>query len=185
VKYIAVLTTVSLFILSHTSWLSGQTSETCSAATLPSATRELLNSKFPLWRAKQISDLGADDQQLWAKAHPKDCPGIAVGHFESSDQVAYAVLLVPKTKSSGGYKIVVLNARQSGSDYSLKILDQEQGPDSDGLVISVAAPGQYSDFDNMNLAKLRVDGIYVEWIEKAAILYYWSSGRYRTLQVSD
>jgi hypothetical protein len=40
-------------------------------------------------------------------------------------------------------------------------------------------------FENTKLAKLRVDGIYVEWIEKAAILYDWSSGRYHKLQVSD
>lgn len=182
---IAVLTTVSLFILTCTSSLSGQTSRICSATTLPTAAGELLKAKFPLWRAKQISDLEGDDRQLWLKAHPKDCPSIAAGHFESSDQLAYAVLLVPKAKSSGGYKIVVLSTPQSGNDYSLKVLDQEQGPGSDGLVISTAAPGRYSDFENTKSAKLRLDSIYVEWIEKGAILYYWSAGRYRKLQVSD
>lgn len=182
---IAVLTTVSLFILTYTSSLYGQTSRICSATTLPTAAGELVKAKFPLWRAKQISDLGADDQQLWAKAHPKDCPGIASGHFESSDELAYAVLLVPKAKSKGGYKIVVLSSPQSGSGYASKLLDQEQGQGSDGLVISAAAPGRYSDFENTKSAKLKLDSIYVEWIEKAAILYYWSAGRYHKLQTSD
>jgi hypothetical protein len=129
--------------------------------------------------------LEGDDRQLWLKAHPTDCPGIAVGHFESPDQLAYAVLLVPKTKSAGGYKIVVISSPQSGSAYASKLLDQEQGQGSDGLVVSVAAPGQYSDFENTKSAKLRLDSIYVEWIEKAAILYYWSAGRYHKLQTSD
>jgi hypothetical protein len=141
--------------------------------------------KFPLWRAKQISDLDAYDRQLWLKAHPKKCPGIAIGHFDDPDQFAYAVLLVPTTKSSDGYKIVVLSASGSGNAYSSKILDQEQGQGSDGLVISVAAPGQYSDFEDTKVTKVRVDGIYAEWIEKGAILYYWSAGRYHKLQVSD
>jgi hypothetical protein len=79
----------------------------------------------------------------------------------------------------------VLSASGSGNAYSSKILDQEQGQGSDGLVISVAAPGQYSDFEDTKVTKVKVDGIYAEWIEKGAILYYWSAGRYQKLQVSD
>ena len=94
-------------------------------------------------------------------------------------------MLVPKAKSSSGYKIVVLSAFAPGNTYSSKILEQGQGEGSNGLVISVAAPGQYSDFENTEMAKLKVDGIYVQWIEKPAILYYWSSGQYHKLQTED
>ena len=163
------------------SYSSAQTKEICSLTRLPNAASELLKTEFPLWRAKQISDLEAYDRQLWIEEHPKECPGIAIGYFEGSEQLAYAVLLIPKKESIRGYKIVVLN--ELGSAFSAKVL--EQGQSSEGLVISVAAPGQYSDFENTEAANLKADGIYVQWIEKAALLYYWSGGRYHKLQTSD
>src|SRR5579864_1819658 len=166
-RQIVLFTIVNLFMLSYA---SAQTTEICSLTRLPSAASELLKTKFPLWRAKQISDLDGYDRQLWLETHAKECPGIAVGHFESSENLSYAVLLVPKKESTGGYEIVVLS--ESGSVYSAKILDQAQGQGSDGMVISQARPGQYSDFENATQAKITLDGIYVEWIEKGAILYY-------------
>jgi len=33
--------------------------------------------------------------------------------------------------------------------------------------------------------KLTLDSVYVEWIEKGALIYYWSESRYRKLAVSD
>jgi len=45
-----------------------------------------LNAKFSEWRPKQVSDADADDQQLWLTAvRGKECPGIAVGHFETAE----------------------------------------------------------------------------------------------------
>jgi hypothetical protein len=177
---IVLLTIASLSMLSYS---SAQTAEICSVSRLASAARKLLKTKFPLWQPKQISDLQEYDRQLWIKAHAKECPGIAIGHFESPTKLAYALLLVPERKSTGGYKIVVLN--ETDSVYSETTLDQESGQGSDGMVISTAAPGQYSDFENTEQTKIKRDGIYVEWIEKAAVLYYWSAGRYRKLQTSD
>jgi hypothetical protein len=173
-----LLTIVNLSTLSHS---SAQTTEICSVTRLPTAASELLRTKFPLWRAKQISDLEAYDRQFWTEEHPKECPGIAIGHFEGSEHLAYAMLLVPKNESTGGYKIVVLS--ELGSAFSAKLL--EQGQSAQGLVISVAAPGQYADFEDTKQAKLTVDAIYVQWIEKAALLYYSSGGRYHQLQTSD
>ena len=181
-RQIVLLTLISLFLVSYA---FAQTPDVCSTTRLPAAASELLKTKFPLWRAKQISDLEGHDRQLWLETHAKECPGIAIGHFESSEDLSYAALLVPKEKTSSGYKIVVLSASGPGNAYTSKILEQGQGQGSDGLVISAAAPGQYSDFENTEMAKLKVDGIYVQWIEKAAILYYWSSGQYHKLQTED
>jgi hypothetical protein len=68
----------------------------------------LVNKKFPGWRVKATSDLEAYDKELWVKEHPKECPGIAVGHFEDPNQVAYGILLVPNSAAAVGYKLVVL-----------------------------------------------------------------------------
>ena len=54
-----------------------------------------------------------------------------------------------------------------------------------GLAISTAEPGKYSDWENKRSVRLKLDGIYEEWLEKGALLYYWSMSNYHKLQVSD
>jgi len=118
-------------------------------------------------------------------ANQKECPGIAVGHFENAEGFSYAILLVPKSEPRGGYKIVVFTKGSTGAAYGWKLLDQAKGQTYSGLVISKAPPGKYSDFENRKTVEIKLDGVYVEWMEKGARLYYWSGGRYRKLQVSD
>ena len=131
-----------------------------------------------------MSDLGADDKHLWVRAHPKECPGIAIGHFEKPDRLAYAVLLVPKSELNDGYKIIVLSKLATGDAYAVRLLDQADGQSS-GLVISKAPRGSYSAFENTTSVRLKLDAVNVEWIEKAGVLYYWSGGKYRNIQTSD
>jgi hypothetical protein len=163
--------------------LTAQVADGCDEMKLPDAVSHVLKEKFPSWRPKQISDLDTDDQQLWKKAHDKQCPGIAEGHFERLGQTAYAVLLVPDAKPTSGYKLVVLT--KSGSGYAARVLDQADGQTYSGLVISSAAPGKFSDFENTKSVQLKLDSIYLEWIEKGAQLFYWAGTRYHKLQVSD
>lgn len=182
------LTKLAFFaaMLIAVSWvlpLMAQAADASTATKLPDAARQVLKEKFPSWRPKEISDLGADDQELWKKAHSNQCPGIAAGHFERMGQTAYALLLVPDTKPTSGYKLVVLT--ESGNGYAVRVLDHAESETYSGLVISSAAPGKYSDFENMKSVQLRLDGIYLEWIEKGAQLFYWSGDRYHKLQVSD
>ena len=165
---------------------SGQGKDACRISSLPSGSRVLLDRQYGDWRPKRVSDLGPDDKQLWLKAHPKDCPGIAIGHFEKPDQLAYAVLLVPKLQSSHGYRIVVLSKVATDDSYAAKVLDQGDTQDSDsGMVISATPRGSYSDFERTKSVQVKLDAVNVEWIEKGAVLYYWAHGKYRTLQTSD
>lgn len=175
---------VSLLTLISTLSSAAQTFKPCHEVSLPTLVNKVLNRKFPLWRPKQVSDMDADHQQLWLKAHEKECPGIAVGHFESADRLAYAVLLVPRSEPSGGYKLVVFSKGPNGDTYTWKLLDRADGQTYSGLVISKAAPGKYSEYERTRSIQTKLDGVYVEWIEKGAQLYYWSGGRYRKLQVS-
>jgi len=182
---VALLTLVNLIALIPGSLLAEQTSASCSENTLPAPLSALLKSRFAAWRPKQISDLDSYDQQLWRKAHPKQCPGIAVGHFERVDQIAYAILLVPKEKSAGGYKIVVFDPSPSGDGYTSKLLDHAVSEAAPQLVIATVPPGKHSDFEDAKSITTRQDSVLVDWIEGAAVLYYWSGGRYRTLQAAD
>jgi hypothetical protein len=164
----------------------GQLKNSCRASSLPSGAKALLDGKYADWRPKDVSDLGPDDKELWLKANPKDCPGIAIGHFEEPDRVSYAVLLVPKSELKHAYKIIVLRELPTGNGYAARLLDQADGEySSSGLVISRVPPGKYSDFEGTASVSVKVDAVNVEWIEKAAVLYYWANGKYHTIQISD
>jgi hypothetical protein len=157
----------------------------CNDSVLPASAHRLLNLEFPEWRPKHVSDMNPYDQQLWLTAeHSKDCPGIVSGHFETADELSYALLLVPKSNPSEGHKIVVLSKGAPKSAYTWKLLLHGDGTSS-GLVISKAAPGKYSDWENKKSIQLKMDGILVEWLEKAGVLYFWSKGQYHELTVSD
>jgi hypothetical protein len=163
-----------------------QGSSPCDAAALPAAISELLKGKFADWRPKQLSDMEADDQQLWLKGpNGKACPGITIGHFESAKELSYALLLVPKSEPTGGYKVIVFSKGPTGDVYTWKLLDHADGETYSGLVISKADPGKYSDFEGTKSIQTKLDGVYLEWMEKGAVLYYWSAGRYDRLRVSD
>ncbi len=177
---------VSVVILVLLPISSGQVRNSCRTESLPSPVQQLLESKYGNWRPKNVSDLGADDKQLWVKAHPKDCPGIAIGHFEEPDSLAYALLLVPKSELNKGYKIIAVSKLATGDTYAVRLLEANaQADSSSGLVISKAPSGSYSDFEDTGSVQLKLDAVNVEWIEKAAVLYYWSHGEYHTIQTSD
>ena len=161
-----------------------QNSNPCAESKLPRQIVKLIETKFSGWRPRQFSDLGSDDQQLWIKAHGNDCPGTAVGHFEGEDRLSYAVLLVPESDPATGYKLLVFNRTPSGDTYAWKLLDRANAAYS-GLVIETAPPGKYSDYEDARISvTTKLDGFYEEWIEKGALLYYWSGGRYKTVRVS-
>jgi len=158
----------------------------CDDSALPASVRDLLKAQFPEWRPKQVSDMDADDQQLWLTAvHGKECPGIAVGHFETADEFSYAILLVPKSNPGGGHKVVVVSKGAPKSAYTWKLLDHAEGQTYSGLVICKAPPGKYSDWENTKSIRLKLDGIQVEWMEKGSVVYFWSEGRYHKIQTTD
>ena len=69
------------------------------------------------------------DQQLWlTAAQGEKCPGIVAGHFELGDQTSYAVLLVPKSKPTEGYKSSVLTKSVASEDYVWKVIDHAVDP---------------------------------------------------------
>jgi hypothetical protein len=183
---LAFIGLVSVFSLAARQMSAGQQSAPCDATAVPPQVSSALKSKFADWRPKQLSDMEADDQQLWLKGpNAKECPGITIGHFENAKDFSYAVLLVPKAEPTGGYKIVVFSKRATSDAYAWKLLDHADGETYSGLVISKAEPGKYSDFERSKSIQTKLDGVYVEWMEKGAVLYYWSAGRYQRLQVSD
>ncbi len=152
---------------------------------LPSDAKVLIEKRFPDWRPKVLSDLSGYDIKLWLEIHPKECPGIVVGHFEQQEHAAYAVLLIPKSGHTASYKIIVLS--ETSDEYAVRLLDHAEGNtySDSGLVISKEPPGTHSEFDDAKSVRLKLDGLNVEWLEKGSVLYYWSHGRYRSVQTGD
>ena len=70
---------------------------------------------------------------------------------------------------------------------AVRMLDHAEGhPDSDwGLIISKEPHETYSDFGNTKTVRLKLDGVNVEHLEKSSVLYYWSQGKYRSIETSD
>jgi hypothetical protein len=158
----------------------------CDSSALPASAQKLLSAKFSEWRPKLVSDMDTDDQQLWMTAtHGKECPGIVTGHFETADELSYAILLVPKSNPNAGYRVGVLTKGTPNNDYAWKLIDHAETQADPGLVISKAPSGKYSDWDGNKSVRLKLDGIQVEWMEKGAVLYFWSAGQYHRIRVSD
>jgi hypothetical protein len=152
---------------------------------LPSDTKAVVEQQFPDWRPKVLSDLSGYDKKLWLEIHPKECPGIAVGHFEQPGRIAYAVFLIPKSGHTASYKIIVLS--KATNEYAVRLLDHGEGStySDSGLVISKEQHGTYSEFGDTKTVRLKLDGVNVEWLEKSSVLYYWSHGKYRSIQTGD
>jgi len=186
---LALLALVATSLLSTTPRapvVAAQESPKSGKAALAVPVDTLLKAKFPQWRPKQLSDMGADDQQLWLNGpNGKESPGIAIGHFEFPDEFSYAVLLVRKSDPSGGYKVLVFSKGPTKDAFTWKLLDHAEAQTCSCLVISKTEPGKYPDWENKKSVQLKLDGIQVEWLEKGAQLYYWSESGYRRLQVSD
>ena len=106
----ALLLLVSgVIVLMSVGGMRAQSSNPCAETNLPNPVLDMIRTKFSGWRPKNVADLDAEDRELWLKPHLNDCPGIAVGHFESPDRLTHALLLVPQSNLSGGYKLVVFS----------------------------------------------------------------------------
>jgi|HubBroStandDraft_5_1064220.scaffolds.fasta_scaffold178624_1 hypothetical protein len=165
---------------------AAQSSSPCDEAALPTPVTALLKEKFPEWRPKQVSDIDADNRQLWLEGPDAEaCPGVAIGHFENATSLSYAFLLVLHSNPNGGHKLVIVNKELNRDSYVSTILDHAEGRTFSGLVISKAEPGKYKDWEGKKYVQIRTDALYVEWIGKGAQLYYWLTDRFHKLQVSD
>lgn len=180
---LATTPSILLFCLFVSAQISAQAPNPCEKA-LPPAVQSYMEHQFPEWRPKVLSDLEGYDRQLWQETHKKECPGIAVGHFENAEHLSYALLLVSRSTAKSGYKFVVITSAPENT-YRSEILDHNDAADASGMVISKAPPGKYSDFEQTKTVQLKLDSISLDWLEKSSVLYYWSEGHFLTIDTSD
>lgn len=161
----------------------------CHLSVLPKEIQAKLQKDYPDWQPERIENLYEDDRQLWTNTHPHDCPGIAIGHFESKTDVSYALLLVSKPgQKRPGLRIVVFSRTGAFSPYVSHLISKyDSGTFYEGSdqVIATASAGHYEEAMGPKKIEIDLDGIWYEVMEKGAILYYWKNGRYHQLVTSD
>ena len=123
---------VSVLSLTAGQMTAAQGSALCDAKAVPAQVSEALKSKFADCRPKQLSDMEADDQQLWLEGpNGKACPGITIGHFESAKE-----LLEEGQAFEAG---VVSGVENAGNADETEVTTHEVPQDD--------VPGEYNDKD--------------------------------------
>jgi hypothetical protein len=181
---------VFLLALTAVSSATAQAADPCDISFLPSEIQVKLEKNYPDWQPEKLENLDTEDRPYWTEAHPNDCPGVAVGHFESKDELSYALLLVSKPdRKRPGLRIIVYSRSAPSAPYIGRlIIKWDTGvllsQDSDQVIATVPA-GHYEEAIGPKKIDTTLDGILYESMGKGAILYHWKNGRYHELVTSE
>jgi hypothetical protein len=161
----------------------------CDVSILPKEIQTTLNRTYADWQPEKFENLYEDDRHFWTEAHPDDCPGIAIGHFESKTELSYALLLISKPdRKRPGLRILVFSHPAPTAPYVAHVISKwDTGTFHDGSdqVIATVPPGRYEEVMGPKKVQSDLDSISYEVMEKGSILYYWKNGRYHELTTSD
>jgi hypothetical protein len=159
----------------------------CKVESLPSDIQNRLKSDFGSWKIQEPADLSPRAHRRWESEQPLECPGIAVGHFESAKTRSYAILLVPVAHSNGGYRFLVFNERAGQPTYEARLLDKLDQNGAANYFIRRTPISKF--FDEPSRKKFQahtVDGILLvdsAEDEYEVEVYFWSGGRYRNAPI--
>ena len=164
----------------------------CDPSALPQELQAKLAKEYPDWQPQSLESLDKFSRAYWIKAHPKECPGIAIGHFESKTELSYALFLVSRLgRKQQGASIVVFSRTQSSSAFVPHVVRKWDTGNSfafPDLVVSKVPPGEYEGYaesDEAPMVSIHLDGLLYEAIGKASNLYYWKDGGYQGIPISD
>jgi hypothetical protein len=150
---------------------------------LPQEAQAELQKEFPSLYPERVSDLSTEYQQAWGKQHPQECPGIAVGHFQTASKLSYAVLLVGSKGGLSGSRLMVFSQGAGGAWKATKL--SEEGVAYHYEAVYKRPPGKYTGAKKTTSVRLALDGVQMEAFDSGATLYYWSNGRFHSLVTSE
>jgi hypothetical protein len=143
---------------------------------LPSEAQTVLENQFPRLYPEKVSDLSAEYRKAWLKDHPQDCPGIAVGHFQSPTKTSYAVLLIGSKGGLSGSKLVLLNQGASGAWKATKIAEEEMSYYYEAVSKLPGSKGRHTG---------ALDRIQLKQFDAGSTVYYWRGGRFHGIAMKD
>lgn len=163
--------------------LGQESADPCSNE-LPEQVQTLLRERFGQWKIETKADLSDDHKIMWEKTHALDCPGLAAGHFRSTNTLSFAILLISKNPQVVGYRVLVADSDPQNK-YHLKLLVQSAQPIPSDVVVYRTPPGKYFQPEGTGDISIDLDGIIFESMESGAFLYYWKAGQYRRALISE
>jgi len=189
-KYLLAARCAPVFVLLTMAFsVTSRAADPCDASALPQEIQTKLDRNYPDWQPEKLENLDEEDRKLWTNAHPNDCPGIAIGHFESKNELSYALLLVSKPdRKRPGLRILVFSRPGPSAPCVVHLIGKwDTGTFYEGSdqVIATVSAGHYEEAIGPKRIQTDLDGIWYEVMEKDAILYYWKNGRYHELVTSD
>ena len=95
----------------------------CTLESLPAELQVRLKTGYSSWKIQDSSSLSAKAKARWHSQRPLECPGVAVGQFKT-DQISYAVLLVPIEKPDAAYRLVIFTLSGDTAPGSVETADQ-------------------------------------------------------------
>jgi hypothetical protein len=156
---------------------------TCELGALPSDIQTRLKSDFGSWKIQQLADLSQRARERWKSEVPSQCPGIAIGYFESAKTLSYAILLVPAGHADVGYRLVVLSQKAGHRAYETTVVGKLDQNGAANYFIHTTPISKFFDEPSRNKFQARgVDGILLvdsAENEYGVEVYFWSGGRYR------
>ncbi len=112
-----------------------------------------------------------------------DCPGVAVGSFESNDTTSYALVLVPIGNPDSAYRFVVFTPGSSASANEFRVVEQwDKAGASNYFVHKIRISRAFSSEWVRKLHAKARDGIlFVDAAdtEYEADVYFWTGNQYQ------
>lgn len=155
----------------------------CKVGPMPPDIQKRLKEEFGSWKVQEPTDLSARARERWKSEKPLECPGLAVGQFESAKMPCYAVLLVPVGHSDGGYRFLIFSRKASQSSYEMTVVDQLDETGAANFFIHKVRISKF--YDERSRRKFNVQGsegiLLVDAAEKEyeVDVYFWTNGRYQ------
>jgi hypothetical protein len=154
----------------------------CDGTGLPLGVQQVIQQRFPGWGIVTIKDLDPDSQKIWLEAHPKECPGFAVGNLDGSGATSCAVSLWQHRDAARFGMLLILTKEKAAYKLHIVAKAEKVGTLS---VVSTLPPGNYSSADGTSHVRANFPVILYEALEVGALIYYWDNGRYNSLLTSE
>jgi hypothetical protein len=175
----AILFLVCSLLSAHVS--VAQSPKQAGMCSLPAQAEVALLTKFPDWKIPRLSDLSEHDRKLWSAKRPGLCPGIAKGHYFPSGNPAYAVTLYQQNAKTL-QTLIVLKPKEAS--YELIELTKP-AVSSRIMVVFRLKPATFENIEMGEKTKSAWDAIAYEDIAAGMLVYTWSDGKFKEIQVSE
>jgi hypothetical protein len=155
----------------------------CKPGSLPPDIQSRLKEEYGSWKIQEPADLSKRAHERWESEKPLECPGIAVGHLESTKTPSYAILLVPVAHADGGYRFLVFSEKAGQPAYDARLVEKLDQDGASNYFIRTTPISKF--FDQPSRKKFQahtVDGILLvdsAENEYGVEVYFWSGGHYR------